>query len=82
MVTMVYETCSVINRKELWESLGHLAGLYPHPWLIGGDFTDILSQEEKLGNLSMLYKEMEDFANYLSECGLSDMGYSGSTYTQ
>ncbi|KAG5576094.1 hypothetical protein H5410_056228 [Solanum commersonii] len=58
-----------------------MAGQYANPWVIGRDFNVILSGEEKFGGLPVLYQELEEFANCLTNCGLLDRGYIGSTYT-
>ncbi|KAK4737598.1 hypothetical protein R3W88_001295 [Solanum pinnatisectum] len=79
LLTVVYAACNASIRMELWESLSDLARQYTNPWLVGGDFNVILSEEEKLGGLQVYYQETEDFANFNG--GLFDMGYSGSIVT-
>ncbi|XP_055804681.1 uncharacterized protein LOC129873581 [Solanum dulcamara] len=78
---VILNSLYVNRRKELWESLGHIAEQHSHPWLIDGDFNVILSWEEKLGGLPVFYQEIEDFTNFITVCELTDMGYIGSTYT-
>lgn len=45
---------------------------------MGGDFNEILSNEEKCGGLIRAPALMEGFQNGLEDCGLVDLGLSGS----
>lgn len=48
-------------------------------WL-GGDFSVILSEEEKLGGLDYTVQESIDFAQCISACALTEVNYTGSKY--
>lgn len=47
------------------------------PWLVFGDFNEILHSNEKLGGLDSDAKQMEAFRDYLSRCGLFDLRFVG-----
>ncbi|XP_060202843.1 uncharacterized protein LOC132631262 [Lycium barbarum] len=51
------------------------------PWMIGGYFNVILSDEKKLGGAPVTLNETEDFAFCVTSCELFDMGFKGSPYT-
>lgn len=51
------------------------------PWMVGGDFNDILNKEEKLGGLEFTQMEAVDFAQCISNCGLNEVHFSGSKFT-
>ncbi|KAH0721346.1 hypothetical protein KY290_006336 [Solanum tuberosum] len=53
LITAVYARCTALERLELWEELEDLAGREHCPWVVGGDFNVILSEEEKLGGLQL-----------------------------
>jgi hypothetical protein len=53
----------------------------PEPWLVVGDFNEILSQDEKSGALVRREGQMDLFREALEECYLSDLGYKGPKYT-
>jgi exonuclease III len=69
------------KRKEAWALLRHIALLSPTPWLCIGDFNEILHANEKWGGASRVRSQMEDFQGVLTDCHLSDLGYSGPKYT-
>ncbi|KAA3453752.1 reverse transcriptase [Gossypium australe] len=61
----------------LWE--GSIQNDYP--WLVAGDFNEILYSFEKSGGVPREQKRMEAFRDILEECKLSDIGYLGVWYT-
>ncbi|XP_059302336.1 uncharacterized protein LOC132054310 [Lycium ferocissimum] len=81
VLTVVYASCDAGERRMLWDSISQVSNLFDLPWLVGGDFNVISTEEEKLGGLPVLYNEVADFNHCLSSCGLQDLGYVGSTYT-
>nr|XP_016450038.1 PREDICTED: uncharacterized protein LOC107774897 [Nicotiana tabacum] len=80
-MTFVYAKCLPLDRLELWDSLYYLASDMKLPWLVGGDFNVLLSEEEKIGGLSVYPPEYEDFAFCVNLCELFDTGYKGSPFT-
>ena len=46
------------------------------PWIVFGDFNEILNSDEKLGWLDRDARQMEGFRECLCNCGLFDMGVS------
>ena len=51
------------------------------PWLLLGDFNDMISEEEKLGGLPINRTRMTAFRNCLDKCGLIDLGFHGPRFT-
>ncbi|XP_059290122.1 uncharacterized protein LOC132043675 [Lycium ferocissimum] len=51
LVSVVYAKCARDEREELWEAMVELANQQDLPWIIGGDFNVIVSDEEKQGGL-------------------------------
>ncbi|XP_060210739.1 uncharacterized protein LOC132637704 [Lycium barbarum] len=81
VLTLVYASCDAGERRMLWDSISQVSNPFDLPWLVGGDFNVISSEEEKLGGLPVLYNEVATFNHCLSSYGLQDLGYVGSTYT-
>ncbi|KAL5741976.1 hypothetical protein ACOSP7_028708 [Xanthoceras sorbifolium] len=68
-------------REQSWVLLRRLAGLDNLPWLIGGDFNEILRGAEKEGGLARMGSAMDGFREAVDSCNLLDMGFSGNKFT-
>jgi hypothetical protein len=69
------------NRKALtWEAIRAIKGDLTVPWLIMGDFNEILYNSEKEGGRPRSQRQLQAFHDVLSECGLNDMGFIGDLY--
>jgi hypothetical protein len=51
------------------------------PWLVLGDFNEILFNYEKEGGRPRSQQAMQDFHDALKDCELEDMGYIGDLFT-
>ena len=64
-----------------WKILDSLKRLCHMPWIVFGDFNEILNSDEKLGWLDRDARQMEGFRECLCNCGLIDMGFVGQQFT-
>ncbi|KAL7153226.1 hypothetical protein ABFS83_04G152200 [Erythranthe nasuta] len=69
------------RRNETWSLLRQLNAQSNLPWVIGGDFNEILFNSEKVGGLVRSPSSIEAFRAVLAECTLVDLGYVGSHFT-
>ncbi|KAA3461526.1 reverse transcriptase [Gossypium australe] len=69
------------NKDDSWNLLRQLGEDKNHPWLVCGDFNEILYSTEKRGGIPREERKMESFREALEECQLEDMGYSGVRFT-
>jgi ribonuclease HI len=69
------------RRYEAWELLKFLARTAPSPWLVIGDFNEIVNGTEKWGGNTKPRWQMQAFQQTLEECNLTDLGFRGSKYT-
>lgn len=51
------------------------------PWVMGGDFNEILLLSEKMGGISRSFEHMNAFSEALNDCGLSDLSCIGDPFT-
>ncbi|CAL8115937.1 unnamed protein product [Prunus armeniaca] len=79
LLTVVYASpCSNV-RTSLWKYFDGLAAVCNLPWLLIGDFNDIVCGDEKLGgNLDV---GGQHFIEWLDRNHLIDLGFSGSNFT-
>ena len=51
------------------------------PWIICGDFNEVLSQHEHIGPRDCSEQQMAAFRECLRDCKLRDLGFSGHKFT-
>uniref|UniRef100_A0A2N9GXY8 Reverse transcriptase domain-containing protein n=1 Tax=Fagus sylvatica TaxID=28930 RepID=A0A2N9GXY8_FAGSY len=72
------------NTTEEWSRGTSCAGLElraHYPWLVCGDFNEIVDNGEKLGFRKRAQRLMNNFREALTDCGLSDLGFQGPKFT-
>ena len=69
------------ERHHSWQLLRRLNQGDHIPWLVAGDFNEILVTEEKEGKLLRPQAQMDNFRKGLGECALMDLGFAGPTFT-
>ena len=69
------------KRKLFWDYLESLARNISLPWILLGDFDDMISEDEKLGGLPVNRTRIAAFRNCLDKCGLIDLGFHGPRFT-
>ncbi|KAL0428095.1 UNVERIFIED_CONTAM: hypothetical protein Slati_2984300 [Sesamum latifolium] len=76
-----YKHPETVKCKETWELLHKLSGKSVRPWLVAGDFNEILHQKEKNGMNRRPQSQRNDFKRCLDLCNLADIGYNGERFT-
>ncbi|XP_062014693.1 uncharacterized protein LOC133731307 [Rosa rugosa] len=79
--TGIYGVATTANRSITWNLLRTLAAQVHIPWLIAGDFNEILDLADKSGDPARSVHQMNRFRQALVDCGLMDMGFVGSRFT-
>lgn len=79
--TGFYEEPKTELRKKSWDAIRFLRAQNNLPWLCVGDFNEVLFQSDQIGGNPRSFTQMEDFRDYLDECGLADLGFSSYQYT-
>ena len=69
------------DRKDIMRLLEHLSGRLNLPWVVMGDFNEIMFAGEKLGGNPRPEWQMNQFYEVLNKCHLCDLGYIGSDFT-
>ncbi|KAM5578651.1 hypothetical protein ABKV19_008793 [Rosa sericea] len=79
--TGIYGVATAANRTTTWNLLRLLATQCNLPWLVAGDFNEILCQDDKSGGPPRCAAQMARFRQALVDCELLDMGHVGSRFT-
>ncbi|EPS72636.1 hypothetical protein M569_02121, partial [Genlisea aurea] len=69
------------SRSDSWSLLTRLHHQFSLPWLVVGDFNEVLWQDEHLSSCLRSCSSMGLFRNALEECDLSDLGFQGYPFT-
>lgn len=81
LITVVYASPNFHKRQLFWDYLQNLATLVDLPWVLMGDFNDMLSEDEKLDGLPLNQNRLNAFGNCLDNCGLMDLGFHWPRFT-
>ncbi|KAH7841280.1 hypothetical protein Vadar_027865 [Vaccinium darrowii] len=77
----VYFSSRMEIRRAQWEMFLQHKDCLGEDWLLWGDMNDITSVEEKRGGISPAPWELKGFQNFINQCNLIDLGYSGFPFT-
>ncbi|GFY85620.1 hypothetical protein Acr_04g0003580 [Actinidia rufa] len=69
------------GRRPLWENLNNFNASLELPWLLLGDFNNILSGEEKVNGLPVTTYGTRDFRSCCYDIGISDLRSTGVFHT-
>ncbi|XP_062096274.1 uncharacterized protein LOC133802055 [Humulus lupulus] len=79
-ITILYGFNEDSKRMQLWEDLKEVSAQVQGPWLLVGDFNDILLSNERFGRRSTKAPTQE-FRDCVDHCQLEDLKYSGAFFT-
>lgn len=80
-VSFTYGLNKIIERRTLWDNLKQYGYFIANPWILLGDFNDVLSLEERIGGIHVQNYEIKDFVDCFAHLDLHDMRSMGCTYT-
>ncbi|GFY97543.1 hypothetical protein Acr_12g0000840 [Actinidia rufa] len=80
-VSFVYAFNKLVGRRTLWENLRKFNTCADLPWLLLGDFNNVLIGEEKINGVPVTNYEIKDFQDCCYDLGLSDLKHTGLSFT-
>jgi hypothetical protein len=69
------------DKYKTWNGIRHLHAQSSLPWVLIGDFNEILYSHEKEGGNPRPQQFMQAFRDVLYDCNLEDLGFSGDKFT-
>jgi hypothetical protein len=69
------------DKFKTWDKIRELNGNSNLPWVLIGDFNEILFSHEKEGGMARPHGYMQAFRDVLSDCELEDLGFVGDAFT-
>ena len=79
--TAVYASPRFHKRCVLWNNFKNAASLHDKPWVIVGDFNEVLLEGDKYGGRSISSSRSLLFKECLDYCSMVDMGFVGPRFT-
>ena len=80
-ISAIYASPRLAERRLVWSNLIEIAKLHNYPWLMLGDFNEVLSGEEKFGGNPINLNRALEFKECLDNCNFLDLGFAGPKYT-
>lgn len=80
-VTFIYGSLQHQPWMLLWNRLARLADNILGPWLVMGDFNNLLLPSEKVGSNRFNMKHASEFQQMMDAAGLQELGFSGNRFT-
>ncbi|KAL6222735.1 hypothetical protein ACLB2K_006126 [Fragaria x ananassa] len=80
-LTGFYGHPAAVERWRSWERLRRLAEVSSLPWIVVGDFNEIVSNTEKKGGVSRCGRQMLNFSEALYDAELIDAWFIGAPFT-
>jgi endonuclease/exonuclease/phosphatase family metal-dependent hydrolase len=81
LFTAIYASPVEENRHDMWDKIMNIAVSVHEPWMLAGDFNDIMSQDEKQGGALVNLRRCRVFQERVNKCKLLDLGAVGSKFT-
>lgn len=69
------------KRKRTWSLLKQLSQQFQMPWVIIGDYNEVLTQNDKKGGGQVPPWHFKGFRDTLLHCGLHDLPFNGYPFT-
>lgn len=76
--TFTYGDPEVPRRQAVWDEISTLAAGRSGPWILTGDFNEILANEEKSGGSVRSERSFANFRNFLAQNDLFDLQHTGN----
>ncbi|XP_075077480.1 uncharacterized protein LOC142164157 [Nicotiana tabacum] len=80
LFSALYANTTVNNRNIIWNNLEKLNETYVGPWLVGGDFNDVLMSDVKWGGRPINNTRASQIWNCINKCKLLDLGFKRCKY--
>ncbi|KAI9118206.1 hypothetical protein K1719_010538 [Acacia pycnantha] len=81
LLTAIYAVPSPSCKLLLWQELLSLSSSVSAPWVVLGDFNDILTAAERVGGSGINRQRISQFQERVNDCHLSDLGFVGPKFT-
>ena len=80
-ISFIYAFHTVVSRVPLWDNLNTYGSTLHQPWVILGDFNNVMKCEEKINGADVTSYEVKGLVDCCLSLGLTDLNSVGCFYT-
>ncbi|CAL5212160.1 unnamed protein product [Lathyrus oleraceus] len=80
-LTAIYAHNQLENRKGLWTKLADIHKQQTGPWMLLGDYNNVLKSIDRIGGRKVTEVEHRDLTNLMEDAGLHEMDSRGQHFT-
>lgn len=80
-LSAIYASPKLNFRNDLWHYLECIGTGLSFPWLLIGDFNQVLGSHDKRGGARVCQARVRPFQTMINSCELVDLGFVGPRYT-
>ena len=80
-VTVIYAFNNLEDRIKLWKELEQIGSLMVHPWIVMGDFNNVINTNDRIGGNKVTEKEFRDLVEMMQVVGLFEADTMGAHFT-
>lgn len=81
LFTSIYDSTDKNLRNKMWSNLIDMHTVHKGPWLVGGDFNDVLGVNKKICGNCINSNRARLLWDCINSCNLIDIGFKGCKYT-
>nr|XP_023913965.1 uncharacterized protein LOC112025518 [Quercus suber] len=81
LLSAIYASPRAFKRYCLWDNLSIVWSIHDLPWVLLGDFKEVLCNDDKFGGNPVNIKRALKFKDCLDVCGMMDLGFCGPKFT-
>ena len=81
LLSTIYASPQFAERHLFWENLEYVASFHSVPWVIAGDFNEVLMGDDKFGGSSINIDRALRFQECMDICRMINIGFSGPRFT-
>ncbi|XP_058775952.1 uncharacterized protein LOC131650248 [Vicia villosa] len=80
-LTSIYAQNQLIHRKKLWEDIQNVGSIINRPWIIIGDYNNVLKITDRIGGNEVQEAEYRDLEQMMENLGLYEHETKGDHFT-
>ncbi|KAI5413590.1 hypothetical protein KIW84_057961, partial [Lathyrus oleraceus] len=80
-LTVVYAQNQLGNKRNLWNDLSNIGSTITKPWIINGDFNNVLKINDRVGGNEIQEAEYVDLEEMMDDKGLFEHDIKGQHFT-